>query len=181
MADGKKCKMKNIRAIILDVDGVLTDGKIILGGGNAELKSFHVQDGMAITIARNCGIKIGFVTNRTSEATEKRAKELKINYLFQGVKDKLSKLREISRSENIPLKNICYVGDDITDIPALQRVGFSATVFDAPKEIKSRVSYVSKNRGGNGAVRDIIETILTCQGKWEKAINSAIKHAKTST
>jgi 3-deoxy-D-manno-octulosonate 8-phosphate phosphatase (KDO 8-P phosphatase) len=161
----------DIRAIIMDVDGVLTDGKIILGSGNIELKSFHVRDGMAITIARKCGIKIGFITSRTSEAVKKRSEELKIDYLFQGVKDKLSKLMDISESKKIPLKNICYIGDDISDIPILRRVGFPATVFDAPDEVKSCASYISRHRGGDEAVRDIIRRILSKQGKWEKAID----------
>jgi 3-deoxy-D-manno-octulosonate 8-phosphate phosphatase (KDO 8-P phosphatase) len=176
MGNKKKRALEDIRAIILDVDGVLTDGRITLGSGDIELKSFHVQDGMAINIARRCGIKIGFVTERTSEAVEKRARELKVDYLFQGVKDKSLKLMKISESEKIPLKKFCYVGDDITDIPALQLVGFPATVADAPKEVRSCVSYVSKKCGGQGAVRDIIQHILTCQGKWKKTISSMIKH-----
>ena len=159
----------------MDVDGVLTDGKIILGNRTLELKAFNVRDGMAINIAHKCGMKIGFITGRTSEAVEKRSKELKVDYLFQGVKNKLYKLIEISSSENIPLEKTCYIGDDITDIPVLRRVEFSATVADAPEEVKSCVSYISKNNGGNGAVHDIIRHILTVQKKWEKTINLMIE------
>ena len=174
MLRNQESNLKNIRAIIMDVDGVLTDGRIILGSGNAELKSFNIRDGMAITIARRCGVKIGFITSRTSEAVERRAKELQIDYLCQGVRDKLAKLKEISQSENIPLKSICFIGDDIIDIPILRRVGFSATVLDAPDEVKSCVSYVSQNRGGKEAVRDIIRHILVSQDKWKETIDAMI-------
>ena len=110
MWSSQRNDLYNIRAIIMDVDGVLTDGMVILGSGNTELKSFNIRDGMAITIARRCGMKIGFITSRTSEVVQKRGDELQIDYLFQGIKDKLSKLIEISLSENIPLESICYVG-----------------------------------------------------------------------
>lgn len=171
--------LRNVQAIIMDVDGVLTDGMVVLGSGKAELKSFNIRDGMAITIARRAGMKIGFITSRTSEAVERRGKELQIDYLCQGVRDKLAKLIEISQSENIPLESICYIGDDIIDIPILRRVGFSATVLDAPDEVKSCVAYVSKNEGGKEAVRDIIRHILTHQNKWQETIDSMITDWET--
>lgn len=174
MLKNKNYSLNDIRAIIMDVDGILTDGKIILGSGNTEFKAFHVRDGMAINIARKCGMKIGFITSRTSEVVQKRSEELKIHYLFQGVKNKLSKLIEISSSENIPLEEICYIGDDIGDIPILKRVGFAATTCDAPEEVKSFVNYVSKNKGGMEAVRDIIQYILIAQNKWTETIESMI-------
>lgn len=175
MSGSQRDDLNDIRAIIMDVDGVLTDGTVILGSGKTELKSFNIRDGMAITIARRCGMKIGFITSRVSEAVQRRGEELQIDYLLQGVRDKLSKLMEISLSENIPLESICYIGDDITDIPILRRVGFSATVVDAPDEVKSCVSYVSRNKGGREAVRDIIRHILICQGKWQETIDAMIK------
>lgn len=174
MLKNKNFNLNDIRAIIMDVDGILTDGKIILGSGTIELKAFHVRDGMAITIARKCGMKIGFITSRTSEVVEKRGKELKIDYLCQGVRNKLSKLVEISSSENIPLEKICYIGDDIGDIPVLKRVGFAATVSDAPEEVKSCAAYVSKNNGGMEAARDIIQYILIAQNKWAKTVELMI-------
>ena len=175
MLKNKNCDLNNIMAIIMDVDGILTDGKIFLGSGDIELKAFHVRDGMAMNIARKSGIKIGLITSRTSEVVKKRGEELKVDYLFQGIKNKLSKLTEMSKSENIPLGKICYIGDDIVDIPLLKKVGFSATVFDAPEEVKSCVSYISEKRGGKEAVREIIQFILTEQGKWKKTIDSMIE------
>ncbi len=174
MSSSKKSDLNRIQAIIMDVDGVLTDGRVILGSGKAEFKAFNIRDGMAITIARRAGMKIGFITSRASEAVERRAEELKIDYLSLGVRDKLAKLKEISQSENIPLESICFIGDDIIDIPALRRAGFSATVSDAPDEVKSCVNYVSKNKGGREGVRDIIRHILVSQGKWKETIDSMI-------
>lgn len=169
-------KLKNlndIRAVFMDVDGVLTDGMIALGNAG-EMKSFNVRDGMAITIALRCGLKIGFITSRTSESVKKRADELKIHILVQGSHNKLSDIRKISTSENIPLREICYIGDDIVDIPALKTVGFSATVSDAPDEVRECVTYIAKKPGGHEAVRDIIRHILIAQGKWSAAIDAMV-------
>lgn len=171
----EKNGLNDIRAIFMDVDGVLTDGGIIIGSGGVELKSFHVRDGMAINIARRTGMTIGFLTSRTSDVVKRRAEELNIDYLFQSVNNKLSKLMEISSSENIPLKDICYIGDDIIDIPILRRVGFSATVSDAPDEVKNCVSYISEKKGGIEAVRDIIQYVLIAQNKWEKTIDLMVE------
>ena len=172
---GQEDNLRSIRAIIMDVDGVLTDGTVALGSGNTELKFFNIRDGMAIVIARRCGMKIGFITSRTSEAVQRRGEELQVDYLYQGVGDKLSKLRELSTSEDIPLKSVCYIGDDIIDIPIMKKVGFSATVLDAPDEVKCYASYVSKNEGGREAVRDIIRHIMLHQGRWEETINLMIR------
>lgn len=161
----KKDNLERIQAIMMDVDGVLTDAKIILGS-NIELKVFNVRDGLAIAVAKKCGLKTGFITSRVSDAVERRGKELDVDYIYQGVKDKLSKLNEIISKEGISLENVCYVGDDLVDIEVLNAVGFSATVADAPEEVKSCASFVSSKKGGEGAVREIIEHILKAQSKW---------------
>ena len=161
----------------MDVDGVLTDGRIILGK-NEELKFFNVHDGMGITLAKKSGMKIGIITSRTSKAVERRAEELEMDYIIQGNKNKLESLNKILKVENIDYQNVCYIGDDITDIPLLRKVGFSATVDDAPEYVKSEASYISDKPGGRGAVRDIIEYILKRKGclnsTIEDMINSAI-------
>jgi len=176
---GEKSNLAGIRAIFMDVDGILTDGKIILGN-SIELKSFHVRDGMAIAIARRCNIKIGFITNRSSDAVKRRADELKIDFLSQGTHNKLSCLKEISSTEKISMNEICYIGDDIIDIPVLKNVGFSATVADAPDEIKRCVHYISKKNGGCEAVRDIIQHVLSAQGKWDRTINDMISEIENT-
>jgi|LGVF01.1.fsa_nt_gb 3-deoxy-D-manno-octulosonate 8-phosphate phosphatase (KDO 8-P phosphatase) len=158
----------------MDVDGVLTDGRIVLGK-EEELKFFDVRDGMGITVAKRSGLKVGIITGRTSEAVEKRAKELKMDYIIQGSKNKLKSLDEIIKIENIDYQNVCYIGDDMNDIPSFRQVGFSATVIDAPDYVKSEVSYVSNKLGGRGAVRDIIEYILKCKGTFKSTTEAMIE------
>ena len=155
--------MQQIKLIIMDVDGVLTDGRIILGK-EEELKFFDVRDGMGIAIAKRSVLKVGIITSRTSEAVERRAKELKMDYIIQGCENKLETLNEIIEIENLGYQNVCYIGDDIIDIPLFRKAGFSATVNDAPDIVKSEVSYVSNKPGGRGAVRDIIEYVLKRKG-----------------
>lgn len=157
----------------MDVDGVLTDGRIILGKKD-ELKFFNVHDGMGITIAKRSGLKVGIITSRISDAVERRAEELNMDYIIQSSKNKLRSLNEIMKIENIDYKNVCYIGDDIIDIPVFRKVGFSATVNDAPDNIKSAVSYVSSKSGGRGAVRDIIEYVLKCKGILNFTIDAMI-------
>lgn len=166
-----KENLQEIKLIIMDVDGVLTDGRIILGK-DEELKFFDVHDGIGIAIAKRSGLKVGIITSRKSKAVEKRAKELKIDYTIQGSKNKLKSLDEILKIENLSYQNVCYIGDDINDILLFRKVNFSATVNDAPDYVKSKVSYVSNKLGGRGAVRDIIEYILKCKG----TLNSTIEH-----
>jgi 3-deoxy-D-manno-octulosonate 8-phosphate phosphatase (KDO 8-P phosphatase) len=160
----------------MDVDGVLTDGRIILGK-NEELKFFNVHDGMGITLAKKSGMKIGIITSRTSKAVERRARELKMDYIIQESKNKLKSLKEIIKIENVDYQNVCYIGDDIIDIPLLRKVGFSATVNDAPEYVKSEASYISDKPGGRGAVRDIIEYILKCKGSLNSTIEDMINSA----
>jgi len=164
-------KIKKIKLVIMDVDGVLTDGRVILGK-NEELKFFDIHDGMGIHIARESGLKTGIITGRTSEAVERRSKELKIDYVVQGSKKKIKALDKILESEKLNYENVCFIGDDIIDIPIFRKVGFSATVKGAPENVKSEAEYVSTKPGGRGAVREIIEHILDSKG----ILNSTIEH-----
>ena len=168
-----KKDLQQIKLIIMDVDGVLTDGRIVLGKDD-ELKFFDVRDGMGITLAKRIGMKVGIITSRTSEVVEKRAKELKMDYIFQGSENKLKSLNEIIENENMDYQNVCYIGDDIVDIPLFRRVGFSATVNDAPEYVKSEVSYISNKLGGRGAVREIIEYILDYNGTLNSMIEEMV-------
>jgi 3-deoxy-D-manno-octulosonate 8-phosphate phosphatase (KDO 8-P phosphatase) len=166
--------LDQITMLVFDVDGVLTDGRIILGE-KEELKFFNIYDGMGISIAKKGGFKIGIITGRRSEAVLRRARELNIDYVIQGSKKKLDSLKEIMEIEKLGFQNICYVGDDIIDVPVFRKVGFSATVCNAPEYIKSEVSYVSQKSGGNGAVRDIIEYILQRKGVLNSLIDEMIE------
>ncbi|TDL78972.1 KdsC family phosphatase [Peribacillus frigoritolerans] len=149
-----------IKLIVLDVDGVLTDGRLFIGSDGEEYKAFHTQDGMGISLAHYAGIKTAIITGRKSEAVTKRAKELSISYVYQGIHEKMEVLEEIVKELNIDLSEVCYVGDDINDLPILQNVGFPAAPNNAVKIVKENVQYTAKLNGGEGAVREIIDSIL---------------------
>jgi YrbI family 3-deoxy-D-manno-octulosonate 8-phosphate phosphatase len=150
-----------VKLLVTDVDGVLTDGKLYLDtDGAREIKSFHVRDGMGLLLAREAGIKTVFLSGRDSGAIRKRAQELQVDYIILGSKDKVGDLEEILQKERIELHNVCFVGDDVQDLPLLQKVGFSAAPNDAAGEVKKNVDYISEKNGGEGVVRDIVDYIL---------------------
>lgn len=161
-----KDRIKKIRMVLLDVDGVLTDGSLILGN-TAEYKIFHVQDGLGIQLLQKAGIRVGFLTSRRSEAVANRAKELNIDLNYQGVDEKLELLQEIIAETHVKSEEICYMGDDLPDLPVLRRVGFSAVVANARNEVKAVADCVTEHAGGKGAVRELAEIILKTQGKWD--------------
>jgi len=158
-------KLRKIKMILLDVDGVLTDGAIIYGLDGLELKIFDSQDGYGITNAINNGINVGIVTARSSEVVERRAKDLGITDLYQGSIDKVTPYQRIKKGHSLSDAEVAYVGDDLLDLPLLQRVGFSAAPANAVRDVKMRVDYVAKTMGGHGAVREIIDMILKAQSK----------------
>ena len=168
-------KAAKIKAIFIDVDGILTDGGIFLGNGNIELKRFNSQDGLGITLARTAGIKVGIITGRKSELVSARANELKIDFLSQGHFDKRIPFKELSEKHGLKFEEMAYIGDDILDIPILKMAGFSATSENGVQEVKEIVDYVSNRKGGDGAVRDIIEFILKSQDKWQDVIKKVLK------
>jgi 3-deoxy-D-manno-octulosonate 8-phosphate phosphatase (KDO 8-P phosphatase) len=155
-----------VKLLLLDVDGVLTDGRIIFSDGGLETKCFDVKDGHAIKLSQRAGIQVGIITGRTSDVVARRAEELGIELLYQGRFDKVSALDEIVELTGIGNEGIAYVGDDIVDVPIMSRVGFSAAVGDAVPEAKENALYVASRPGGRGAVREIIEFILKNQGLW---------------
>ncbi len=158
-------KLRKIRAILLDVDGVLTDGAIIYGADGIELKVFDSQDGFGIVNAIDHGITVGIITARKSEVVERRAADLGIVDLYQGSLDKLTPYQKVKEKRNLEDSEIAYIGDDLLDLPVLQRVGFSAAPANAVRDVKMKVDYVAKERGGHGAVREIIDVILKAQKK----------------
>ena len=164
-----------VRLILMDVDGVMTDGRILFvpmpNGSVVEAKVFDAQDGAAISIARRSGMKLGIISGRGSPAVSRRAEELKLHFCYQGLgRNKISALSEIAAGVEYPLDSFCFIGDDLQDIPILRRVGFPVAVANACPEAKACAAYVSRASGGNGAVREVIELILRSQGKWEAAI-----------
>ncbi len=163
-------KLKKIRLLLFDVDGVLTDGKITFGSGDLEIKSFDVRDGHGIKIAMRSGLEVALVTGRTSEVVPKRARDLEISRVYQGVWDKKPVLAELMESLNLQPDEVAVIGDDVVDIPLLRRVGVGFAVADAPEEVRMAADYVTARRGGRGAAREMVEVILKAQGKWDRAL-----------
>ncbi|MEI7640304.1 MAG: HAD hydrolase family protein [bacterium] len=170
-------KIKKITFIILDVDGVLSDGSIIIASDGTEIKSFNVRDGAGVALAQYVGIKFAIITGRASKAITLRAKELKIDDLHQDIMEKAKTYEEIKIKHGLKDENICYVGDDVIDLPVFKRCGFSACPKDAVKEVAVLADYVCKIKGGRGCVREVIEVILKKQGLWEKALRKYLRNA----
>lgn len=164
-------RVAKIKLLILDVDGVLTDGSLYIGLNGEFLKVFNAQDGMGIFLWHKAEKKTAIITARTSKIVEERAKELQIEVLCQGTHDKLEVYQEIKEKLALKDEEIAYIGDDLIDLPVLRRVGFSATVKDAPLEVQEVAMYVSTKEGGKGAVREIIEYILKGQYLFEKLVD----------
>ena len=159
-------KIKPVRVLILDVDGVLTDGEIIIDDVGRETKHFNVRDGHGLIMLMRYGVEVVLLTGRTSQVVSHRALDLGIKEIYQGVFNKLIVFEEILRKKNIVPAATAFVGDDVVDVPVLRRVGFSATVADASADLKNVVDYVTEHKCGRGAVREICEIILKAQGKW---------------
>ena len=159
-------KIRAVNLLVLDVDGVMTDGKIIIDDTGREIKNFDVKDGHGIKILMRYGIDVVLLTGRRSVVVEHRAKDLGIGEVHQGILNKLEIFEEIIRRRSLRYENVAFIGDDIVDVPLLKRVGFSVAVADASEDVKKCVDYITKNRGGNGAVREVCELILGAQGKW---------------
>jgi len=163
--------------LLLDVDGVLTDGTFqpdVSGDGN-EGKRFHSRDGIGLVLARKAGLKLGLISGRSSTIVEARARELRMDFVRLGVTDKLAALDEVLTQESCELSELAYMGDDLPDLAILSRAGLSATVHDAPLDVRSRVDYVTRARGGYGAVRELIEVILSSQDKLEDLVRSYLR------
>lgn len=164
-------KNNNIKLIVLDVDGVLTDGKLLIGSNGNEYKNFNVKDGMGISLAKHVGIEFAIITGRQSESVRIRAKELGIEHLFQGISDKLEVLNDLIKELKISKAEVCYMGDDLNDLPIIREVGLSYAPSDAIDYVKSTVTKVTTAYGGNGAVREMIENILKEQLNYNDLIN----------
>jgi len=161
-----KERAKPIRLLLLDVDGVLTNGRIIYDGSGREWKSFDIRDGQGIRLLQRAGLEVGILSGRKSSAVRSRAKELGIRLLRQRATDKGKALEEIMAQKNYPPEQICFVGDDLVDLPVFARVGLAVAVADSVEEVRARAHYITRNSGGRGAVREVCDLILKVQGKW---------------
>lgn len=160
-------KITPIRMILMDVDGVLTDGKIIWDDRGIQSKAFDVKDGFGIHWIRKLGFKTGIITGKTSDVVRHRAQELKLDEVHQGEIEKLTVYEQIKEKYDFSDAQISYIGDDLLDLPLLLTVGFSAAPADAHPEVRNKVDFVSQYPGGKGAVREVIELIIQAQGKWD--------------
>jgi 3-deoxy-D-manno-octulosonate 8-phosphate phosphatase (KDO 8-P phosphatase) len=161
-------KITPIKLLILDVDGVLTDGKILYNDRGEEIKAFNVRDGHGLKLLMRAGIGIALITGRKSKVVLHRARDLGIKNVYQRVTNKIEVYEKILKGKKLKDENVGFVGDDLVDIPVLKRVGFSAAVGDAIPEVREVADYVASKKGGEGAVREICELLLKVQNKWEE-------------
>jgi len=164
-------RARRVKLIIMDCDGVLTDGRIIMLPDGDETKAFDVRDGHSMVMARRAGLKLGIISGRKSSIVRARAKELGVDHLHEMAWVKLEPYERILAEEGLPDEAICYVGDDVVDIPLLRRAGLGVAVADAVDEVKQYAHYTTEKKGGRGAVREVIELVLKAQGKWESALS----------
>ena len=156
-----------IRLLLFDVDGVLTDGVVVMHADGSEAKGFHIRDGAAMVWAQRVGLTIGLLSARSSGATTQRAAQLAIRLVVQGVPNKLEAYERILRDTGLQDAAVAYMGDDLLDLPVLARAGLSAAPADAAPEVRARVGWVSAAAGGRGAVREFIEMVLRAQNRWD--------------
>lgn len=165
-----QARCERIEFLLLDVDGVLTDGGIIYGDDGTEIKTFHVRDGSGLALWRKAGKRAGIITGRRSRIVEVRAAELGVDPVIQGAADKMAAFRTVLASTSFRPEQVAYVGDDLPDVPVLRHVGLAAAVADACPEVRAAAQVVTQKAGGRGAVREVIELILGCQGHWQRLV-----------
>jgi 3-deoxy-D-manno-octulosonate 8-phosphate phosphatase (KDO 8-P phosphatase) len=165
-----RSRFRRVKLLLCDVDGVLTDGTVWMGNGG-ELKRFHIRDGLGLKFLQRHGIRVGWVSRRPSPATRQRADDLRIDLLVQGDIDKVPAVETILRQTGLNWPQVCFVGDDIVDLGVLKRGGVGVAVADAVAEVKAAADYVTRARGGHGAVREVVEMILKAQGRWRRVLS----------
>lgn len=173
-----KIRAQKIKLLILDVDGVMTNGEIIFSRDGDAMKVFNPTDGLGLSIAQRAGIRVAIITGRQSDMVRLRAMELKIPDIYQGFIDKLQAFAELQDKYGITAAEIAYVGDDLNDLPVLMRAGLACAPANAVEDVKNRVHYVCRREGGRGAVREIVEMILKVQGKWDGIVQEYLNHGK---
>ena len=180
-------RARKIKLLLFDVDGVLTDGQIFLFPVTiegqkpivVEAKGFSAHDGAGISLARLGGLKTGLITRRNSETVALRARDLKLEYVYQGSTDKLAAFQEILGKAGISSSEAAFVGDDVIDLPPMQNCGLSIAVANARSEVKKSAHYITPHAGGDGALRDAIDYILKAQGKWKRAMEDYVRGKST--
>lgn len=174
-----KFDLANIQLLVLDVDGVLTDGTLIINADGSESKSFSALDGHGIRMWQRAGLKVAFLSGRNCESTKHRAEQLEVDYCFQNCYDKLPILEELLEKSGLRKEAIAYIGDDLTDLPVIRYVGFGAAAANATDEVKRYADYVTSRPGGSGAVREVIEYILKETGRWQQLMERYLPNQQT--
>ncbi|MFM8470808.1 MAG: KdsC family phosphatase [Limisphaerales bacterium] len=169
-----RARLRRIRLLLCDVDGVLTDGGIFITG-EGEFKRFHVQDGLGQRLAAHAGLKVGWVSARPSAITTRRAEELKTDFIVQTRDGKVPAVEEILAKTGLSWAEACFVGDDVVDLGVLQRIGLAIAPADGRPEAKKLAHFITTANGGNGCVREVVDLILKAQGKWATVV---AEHAK---
>ena len=159
-------RCEKIRALVLDVDGVMTDGKLTFLPNNGETKTFHTRDGLGIQLVMAAGLHVAVISGRESDLVARRCAELGVSVLLQGIQDKVAAVEQIRTHLDVTLESMAYVGDDLPDLPAFQRVGIAFAVADAASEVRQAAHVVLRTNGGQGAVREACERLLKAQGHW---------------
>jgi 3-deoxy-D-manno-octulosonate 8-phosphate phosphatase (KDO 8-P phosphatase) len=174
-----QAKAARIKLLLFDVDGVLTDGAVIVHSDGTESKRFAIRDGIALVWAQRSGLKVGLLSARHSATTTHRAAQLGITLIHQGVSSKAAAYDRILADEQLTDADVAFMGDDIVDLAVLGRAGLSAAPADAVDDVRSRVDWVSSVNGGHGAVRDLVETVLRAQGLWEGVVTRYLRERST--
>ena len=162
-------QFRRVKIFLTDVDGVLTNATVLLDG-KTEFKQFNIQDGMGLRLLQHLGIPVGWVSNRKSSATSARARELKVDYLWQKSLPKVAAVESILKKAKLSWEEACFMSDDINDLAVLNRVGLPIAVANARQEVKALAKYVTKADGGQGAVREVCDKIIDANGKWPRVI-----------
>jgi 3-deoxy-D-manno-octulosonate 8-phosphate phosphatase (KDO 8-P phosphatase) len=177
--DINMANLTDIQLLVLDVDGVLTDGTVIINGDGSESKFFNVLDGHGIRMWQRAGLKVAFLSGRASEPTKYRAEQLQIDYCIQDCFDKLPALKKLLEQLGLSARQVAYIGDDLLDLPPIRYVGFGVAVANAVDEVKQQADYATTRRGGSGAVREVIEYILKNTGRWPKLMKKYSSDSQT--
>jgi 3-deoxy-D-manno-octulosonate 8-phosphate phosphatase (KDO 8-P phosphatase) len=163
-------KAKKIKMLLLDVDGVLTDGRIIYDSSGRDMKFFDVHDGLGVYCLKKAGIKTILITAKGSRAIKPRARDMRVEAVFENIFPKTVVLEKVLKKYGLKAEEVCFAGDDLVDLAIMKKVGLPIAVFNAAPEIKQRAAYVTLKLGGHGAVREVVELILKAQGKWEEIV-----------
>jgi len=159
-------RVKKIKLLACDVDGVLTDGLLYVGGKGEEMKAFHAHDGLGMKLAQKQGLLVTIITGKSSQSVISRAEELGLDDVHLGTRDKLGRMKEILQKENLSFEQVGYIGDDLNDLYLMEKVGLAVTVPNGAPELKAVAHYITGRSGGRGAVREVVELLLKGQGRW---------------